>query len=75
MSNQIIIEDKSQNLTLNIEQPITQVIEVIEKGPKGDQGDSIFIKGDGFYSTTSSIQILGSLLVDEGITGSFTGSF
>lgn len=42
MSNQIIIEDKSQNLTLSIEQPITQVVEVIGKGPKGDKGD----KGD-----------------------------
>ena len=39
MSNQIIIEDKIQNHTLTIEQPTTQVIEVIGKGPKGDRGD------------------------------------
>lgn len=73
--NHIIVEDRNKEVVLNIEQPISKVIEVVSKGPKGDQGDSIFIKGDGFYSTTSSIQILGSLLVDEGITGSFTGSF
>lgn len=73
--NHIIVEDRNKEVVLNIEQPISKVIEVISKGPKGDQGDSIFIKGDGFYSTTSSIQILGSLLIDEGITGSFTGSF
>jgi hypothetical protein len=38
MSNQIIID---------IEQPITQVIEVIGKGPKGDKGE----KGDAFTYT------------------------
>lgn len=78
MSNQIIIEDKSQNLTLNIEQPITQVIEVIGKGPKGDKGesgDSIFTPTEnGFYQTTSSIQISDTLVVYKGITGSLEGT-
>jgi hypothetical protein len=96
MSNQIIIEDKSQNLTLNIEQPISKVIEVVSKGPKGDQGDpglqgpqgipgekgdkgdpgdSIFTPTEnGFYQTTSSIQISDTLVVDKGITGSLEGT-
>lgn len=36
--NQIIVEDRNQGVILNVEQPISKVIEVVSRGPKGDLG-------------------------------------
>lgn len=73
--NHIIVEDRNKEVVLNIEQPITQVIEVVSMGPKGDMGDSIFNPNEGgSYSTTSSLEVTGSLIVTQGITGSLQGT-
>lgn len=58
MSNQIIIEDKNQNHTLTIEQPTTQVIEVISRGPKGDLGFTFENNVEGYLLISTGTDIL-----------------
>lgn len=73
--NQISVEDKNNGVVLNIEQPVNKIIEVTFPGPKGNQGDSIFVKiEDNLFSTTSSLQVTGSLSISQGITSSLEGT-
>ena len=58
MSNQIIIEDKNQNHTLTIEQPTTQVIEVISRGPKGDLGFTFKDNVEGYLLISTGTNVL-----------------
>ena len=75
MSNQIFIEDKRHPHVLSIEQPTTQVIEVVRRELKGEKGDTVFTPTEnGICQTTSSIQILDTLIVGRGITGSLEGT-
>ena len=76
MSNKyIIIEDPTPDINVNIEESITQVVEIVGLGPKGDRGDSIFNPNEGgSYSTTSSLEVTGSLIVTQGIIGSLQGT-
>ena len=58
MSNQIIIEDKIQNHTLTIEQPTTQVIEVVSRGPKGDLGFTFEDNVEGYLLIGTGTNVL-----------------
>jgi hypothetical protein len=85
-TNNVIVQNINRTLTIvdhncnniNVTQPLVNVIEVVSPGPQGLQGlqgDSIFIYiEDETYSTTSSIQITGSLAVSQPITGSLYGT-
>ena len=82
----IVITDSDQN-QITVTQPVTTIIEVNNPGPKGpqgeqgpsgskgDPGDELFTElSSSLYFTTSSLQVTGSIIVTQGISGSFSGS-
>jgi hypothetical protein len=71
-----VVDNNNNSNTVNVTQPLVNVIEVVSpgyvgpsgsqgsQGPSGSQGDSIFTNvGGGVWATTSSLQITGSLTV------------
>lgn len=61
---------------IDVTQPVTNVVEVVAPGPKGDTGLSVPFEslGNGIWNTTSSIEITGSLAVSGTITGNITNA-
>lgn len=81
--NKVVIVDPSTSATIEIMQPITQVVEVVtgplglkgdagapgEPGPQGPAGFSIFSEaGANTFATTSSLQITGSVTISGSST-------
>jgi hypothetical protein len=81
-----VVTDETQ---VNVTRPVTNVVRVVGPGPIGPQGiqgiqgeigltitDLFVARGNDTWSTTGSLQISGSLIVSQSVTGlsGFTGS-
>jgi hypothetical protein len=71
-NNQIVVTDPTNPTTVNITQPVTQLVEVITSGPQGIPGDPSSLTGS--FVSTSSFNAFTSSYNTGSFLGSFTGS-